>query len=246
MYEHKQHDFTTPGGNKGTFEYRTDTNDWNTLTASLDEDEYGLAGLYLSGHAIDVGGYLGSVGIGLAIDNPALTVTILEPVPDNYDLIWTNIALNGLEGRVEVIHGAAGPASLATTTIHFGFRGSETATHHAFVGNASLLTLNQIGPDNCPSLMPHDHIEAKVYTLESLLPADFIKIDCEGGEWTFMADAPTTEIAHWVGEMHPIPGHTEQAYGSIRAEFEALLPGYAVTWGNQPIGGAAEFSAVRR
>ena len=194
-------------------EYREDTNDWNTLTASISEDEYQLRYLELSGHALDIGGYLGSVGISLAIDQPGLTVTIVEPVPDNVDLIRTNVALNGLGERVEVIHGAVGPKSLKTTTIHYGFRGSETATHHAFVGNASLLTLDQIGPKNCPSLMPHDHFEAKVYPLAKLLPADFIKIDCEGGEWTFMADAPTTKIARWVGEMHPIPEHVEGAAG---------------------------------
>jgi len=227
------------------FEFRDDTNDWNTLTASITEDEYNLASLNLTGHAIDVGGYLGSVGICLAIDNPSLTVTIVEPVPDNYELIRTNVALNGLEDRVDVIHGAVGPASLKKTTIHYGFRGSETATHHAFVGNASLLTRDQIGPDNCPSTMPHDHVEAKVYTLKSLLPADFIKIDCEGGEWTFMAKAPTTKVAQWVGEMHPIPEHVEGEPGSLRREFEALLPGYSFTWGDQPIGGAAEFRAVR-
>lgn len=229
-----------------------DTNDWNTLWASLNEDEYGLAGLEITGHAVDVGGYLGSVGIGLAIDHPDLTVTILEPVPSNFNLIGQNIELNGVGDRVKVIHGACGPASLETTTIHFGFRGgegmtaqeTETATHHAFVGNASLLTLDQIGPLNCPSKMPHDHVEAKVYPLESLLPADFIKIDCEGGEWTFMENAPTHKIPRWVGEMHPIPGHTNLE-GNLRGQFEAMLPGFDVSWGPQPIGGAAEFTAVR-
>jgi FkbM family methyltransferase len=247
MYAHQQREFGSPRHyRKLVFEFREDTNDQNTLTASVAEDEYNLREIeHLEGHAIDVGGYLGSVGISLAVDHPELSVTIIEPVPDNFALIETNIGLNKVGDRVKVIHGAVGPASLKETTIHYGFRGSETATHHAFVGNASLLTRDQIGPDNCPSFMPHDHIQAKVYTLRSLLPADFIKIDCEGGEWTFMAKQPTTKVPHWVGEMHPIPGHVEGEPGSLRAEFESMLPGFAVSWGNQPIGGAAEFAAVR-
>ena len=40
IYAHQQHDFTSPGGHRMVMEYREDTNDWNTLTASITEDEY--------------------------------------------------------------------------------------------------------------------------------------------------------------------------------------------------------------
>jgi hypothetical protein len=40
------------------------------------------------------------VGIALALDNPGLQVTIIEPVPDNCDLIERNIEANGVGDRV--------------------------------------------------------------------------------------------------------------------------------------------------
>ena len=224
-------------------EYRLDSSDWNTLTAALTEDEYGLANLNLSGHAIDIGGHLGSVGLGLAVDHPGLTVTIVEPVPDNVDLLHTNIGLNGLESRVEVLHGAVGPKDRATTRVHYGFRGNESAEHHAFIGNIPFV----MDGSDCPESTPHDHANVKIYHLEDLLPADFIKIDCEGGEWPFMADAPTDAIPMWVGEWHPIPGHNDgtRNVGDTQAEFAALLPGFDVTF-RGPVSGASEFTAVRR
>src|ERR1035437_644147 len=219
------------------FEYREDTNDWNTLTASLTEDEYKLKGLKLSGHAVDVGGYLGSVGIALAADHfPDLTVTIIEPVPDNRSLIVTNIALNGLGDQIKVIWGAAGRKGRETARIHYGYRGNEHANHHAFVGN--VVFLQGDGPETCPQYTPHDHADVNVYSLEDLLPADFIKIDCEGGEWDFMANAPVEKVARWIGEWHPTNGHTQ-------ADFLALLPGFDVTF-DGPEAGPQEFTAVRR
>ncbi len=226
-----------------TMEYRTESSDWNTLTAAITEDEYRLADLDIRGHAVDVGGHLGSVGLGLAIDHPGLTVTIVEPVPDNVDLIHTNIGLNGLESRVTVLYGAVGPKDRETTRVHYGFRGNESAEHHAFIGNIRFV----MGGSDCPEFTPHEHAEVKVYHLEDLLPADFIKIDCEGGEWPFMADAPTDQIPMWVGEWHPIPGHNDGARekGSTQAEFAALLPAFDITW-RGPLEGTQDFWAVRR
>ncbi len=68
--------------------YRTNTNDWNTIYASMVEDEYRIKDFYpLSGVALDIGAYVGSVGIALAIDNPSLHVICVEPVPGNIELI---------------------------------------------------------------------------------------------------------------------------------------------------------------
>jgi FkbM family methyltransferase len=246
IYAHRQHSFITPGGHFATFEYREDTSDWNTLTASISEDEYHLKGREITGHALDIGGYLGSVGICLAIDHPEITVTILEPVPDNVELIGRNIELNGLTDRVNVIHGAAGAKGRKKIRVHYGFRGTESGEHHAFVGNANLFQDQGSGSD-CPQFIDHDHADVRVYSLAELLPADFIKIDCEGGEWNFMAKAPTAKVRQWVGEWHPIPGHNDgqREPGDTQAEFAALLPGFDIRF-DGPLSGAAEFSAVLR
>src|SRR6185369_11814003 len=119
----------------------------------------------------DVGGYLGSVGIALAIDNPGLEVTIIEPVPPNADLIERNIAANGVGDRVYVIRGAVGDGT-HPVTVAYGYTGDEAAEHHAFVGNSTL------GLDHPGETVTYIH----PFTLAQIGERDFMKIDCEGGE----------------------------------------------------------------
>lgn len=189
--------FYTPGGHPVSMAYREGTNDWNTLNASMTEDEYKLpAGL--SGHALDVGGYLGSVGIALAIDNPAMTVTIVEPVPPNADLIEENIALNGVGDRVTLIRGAVGRGG-EQVDVWYGYRGSVSAEHHAFVGNSTLAY-------DTPGELDHDTVTYSALGFGDFRAPDFLKIDCEGGEWAFL-DADLSGVRTIVGEAHSVRGH---------------------------------------
>jgi FkbM family methyltransferase len=178
--------FDTPGGHHIWMHYRDGTNDWNTLTSSLTNDEYELPS-GMSGRAVDVGGYLGSVGIALALDNPDLDVTIIEPVPDNADLIERNIDENGLADRITLIRGAVGDG-----IVHYGFTGDEAAEHHAFVGNSTLAT-----PEQATGTVTYPPIG-----LMDLLPVDYLKIDCEGGEWVFLRTDAVAEVPLIVGEAH--------------------------------------------
>ena len=95
-YALEQKPFSTPRGNLVTLFVREGTSDWNTCNSALSEDEYGLANLYfLAGQkALDVGAHIGSVSIGLAIDNPSLEVTALEAVPPNVALLHVNALIN--------------------------------------------------------------------------------------------------------------------------------------------------------
>ena len=144
MYEPRQERFTTPRNQPVTMWVRADTNDWNTLYSCLTGDEYGLRDLHLSGWALDVGAYTGGVTVALAMDNPELQVVAVEPVPGNVELLRLNLEANGLTDRVTVVEGAAGDGS--KVNIRYGYSGSELATHHAFVGNMSLL--EEPGPEN--------------------------------------------------------------------------------------------------
>ena len=75
--------WTTPHGHPASFYYRAETNDWNTISSTMaPHDEYAIPS-GLSGVAVDLGAYLGSVAIGLALDNPDLRVIAVEPVPPN-------------------------------------------------------------------------------------------------------------------------------------------------------------------
>ncbi len=191
-------DFKTPQGRPAPMLYRQGTSDYNTLNACMTEDEYGFAGRKVSGVAVDIGAHLGGVAVGLALDNPDLRVIAVEAVPPNAELLRQNVAQNGLQDRVTVIEGAVGNGD--PVSIHYGYTGSESAVHHAFIGNAG------IGGD--------DYTETAAYsqsvTLTSLLAEagsiDLIKIDCEGGEFGFLENPSVGQVPVILGEWHAIVG----------------------------------------
>lgn len=233
MYAQQVAQWQTPGGNVASFAYREDTNDWNTLSATMG-DEYELP-RGLSGTAVDVGGYLGSVGIGLALDNPDLRVVIVEPVPPNADLIAANIERNGVGDRVTLLREAVGTGSV---DVWYGYRGSESLEHHAFVGNSTLAYA--YGGD-----APHETATYAALTLPAILvqygDLALLKIDCEGGEWSFLASGGLERVALILGEVHPVMGHTpKDIIGLLEQTHDVTLVGP-----NQDAGPCG-FRAVRR
>lgn len=195
VYTDLNGEWTTPAGAHARYTYRSDTNDWNTLSSiHAPTDEYGIP-TGLSGWAFDIGGYLGAVAIALALDNPDLSVLCVEPVPDNLRLIEANIAANHVEDRVFLLSGSAG----TNPVVNFGGQGNDSAEHHAFVGNAEYVTWGTA----------HQSVTVACYSLSALMESiptlAFLKIDCEGCEWSFLADPAIGRVERIVGEWHP-PG----------------------------------------
>lgn len=231
-YDLNRGTYLTPRGAPLIIWVREGTNDHNTANASATEDEYGLRERHLSGLALDIGGYLGTVGISLAVDNPDLRVVCVEPVPANADLIRRNIEANDVGDRVTLVEGLAGHSGAGV--IRFGFKGNETALHHAFVGNASIAAPGD----------EHTVLTVPSYSLSDLVgaePVRLMKIDCEGGEWDFL-DTDLSGVQTIVGERHPHPltGGTR-----TRADLLALLRGFDVTYAG-PEAGPEGFVAERR
>ena len=229
------HVFTTPRGNSATMTLRTDLDgnlsgfsDWNTVSSVMQpHDEYHLAGLSLSGRAADVGAHIGSVTVALLLDNPDLFVIAVEPVPPNVELLRTNIEANGLSARCQVWEGAVGKGK--TTTIRYGAAHDVTASHHAYIGNSSLVY------SESPSY-PHETAKVPVFGPSDFGTLAFLKIDCEGGEWPFF-DIGIPDAERIVGEAH--------AVGSRRGhEIVESLPGYTVTISGDG-NGTCGFAAVR-
>lgn len=232
-YTETEAGWRTPNGNPIAFRFREDTNDWNTISACTTEDEYGLRGHPISGRVLDVGGYLGSVGITIAVDNPDAQVTIVEPVPSNAALIRHNAERNGVSDRVTLIEGAVGKGG-ESVEVWFGYRGNVSAEHHAFVGNSSLAY-------DHGGALDHDTVTYKARSLASLVGDGlaFLKIDCEGGEWAFLKGPALARIDRIVGEAHSVRGHTGGDIVALLAET------HEVTLTGDP-GATCGFTAVRR
>jgi FkbM family methyltransferase len=229
--------FRTPRGRLATMTIREGTNDWNTLNACMTEDEYGLRDWQGTGWAIDVGGYLGGVGIGLALDNPDLRVLIVEPVPDNARLIEQNIEQNGLGERVSLLVGAIGDGT--PVDVWHSYQGTVAAEHHRFVGNSTLAY------DNGGAL-PHEtaHFEQS-YTLGDLIAVlgaeriALLKIDCEGGEWAFLDSSAVALCDVITGEAHSVRGHRgDDVIGLLATTHDVTISGDGAA--------TCEFRAVAR
>lgn len=226
----------TPAGNLARFTYREGTNDWNTLSAILTHDEYHLP-KGKGGVAVDIGGYLGGVAIAYALDNPDATVYVIEPVPPNLQLIRRNVTLNGLDARVNVIAGAVGGPDDREVTVWYGYRGTEAAEHHAFVGNSTLAYDNG-------GMLPHEDVTYRPITLASLLylvggKIDWLKIDTEGGEWSFLAGEGLESVEVIRGEWHPVRGHVQSDITDLIGET------HRVTF-DGPVEGPGGFLGERR
>ena len=225
-------EWQTPGGHRAVFAYREGTNDWNTISSTMaPHDEYRTAGLRLGGWALDLGAFVGSVAVGLALDNPGLHVLAVEPVPPNVELIERNAELNGVGHLISAVQGAVGPPGVDFTTVRYGYRGEPNLEHHYGVGNTSLVY--EYGGEH-----EHEEVIVPVLRLADCQEFAFAKIDCEGGEWGFF-DGPLGRLARIHGEWHPVNGHT-------RADLLALLgTTHEVTFSG-PEAGPGGFEAVRR
>jgi len=240
VYDQVRAAYLSPKGLDLRMTLRVGTNDHNTIYSSCNEDEYHLRDRQLSGIAYDIGAYVGSVSVALAVDNPGLLVLAVEPVEDNCRLIWMNARDNGVGERVRILRAAVGPPGVADTVLHYNFRGPEISVHHAFVGTT------EVGNSEVHvawrDATDHDTETVPVYDYPSLVrmvgPADFMKIDCEGAEYGFLPDARSVPVI--VGEWHNIP------YGgrkrSWRRHVRAMLPEHHITFSG-PAAGPGGFEA---
>lgn len=214
----------TPRGHVASFSVRPSTTDALTVNACCAEDEYDLPSV--SGIALDVGAHIGGVAVALLLDNPDLRVIAIEALPENADLIQTNVERNGVADRCTVIRGAVGKGD-APIRIFYGNTDTEFARSHEFIGNGDWR-----GED-------HRHVDAPVVTLDNLVLAygefSLLKTDCEGGEWDFLDTPAVRHVGTIVGEWHERRGfgvtrlhdlldgtHAVEASGTGSGPFRAL------------------------
>lgn len=192
------HDYRTPRGGSALMEWRVGTNDHNTLFSCMTEDEYRLAELTFGPDAVavDVGAYIGGVTVSLARDNGGLRVIAVEPVTANVALLQDNLARNNLADQVLVLHAAAGRPGQTKARVLWAFGDDEAGRHHRYVGNSSIAAHQAI----------HEEEDVEAIDLEGLVAlagghVDFMKVDCEGGEYALFAGG-AEGVGHIVGEYH--------------------------------------------
>lgn len=214
----------SPKGNRVSVWIREDTSDLSVLLSTfawspdgVAEDEYRLRDLDLHGWALDVGAHIGSVTLALLADHPDLRVIAVEPLPANVAMIERNVALNGWADRVSIRRAAVGAD--AVDWDYPGEPGSFERTNR-YIGHLQQLTPTAL------SVTPVERLDLSI-----LPPLAFAKWDCEGCEWSGLADARAAVV---VGEWHGDPG--------IPGIHERL-PGYEITTTDR--GAAGLFFAVR-
>jgi FkbM family methyltransferase len=240
---------TTPNGQAARMLTRNGTNDACCVYSLMNGDEYRLNGLRLNGWAIDAGSHIGTCAVALALDYPDLRVLAIEPVPENVELLKTNLALNGVRERVEVIQVCVGK-ELGSTTIHYGYRhyqddggcaSDEYCKQHRFVaetfeGRGEPASTIEVPVVNLPYL-------ASVWEIGHI---SLLKIDAEGGEWGFLDSPLVALIERITGEYHN--GLPDSPWHKTNAR-QAMIDLLARTHIVNPFTQATEvgnFEAIRR
>jgi FkbM family methyltransferase len=179
--------FLTPGGRPAFFWIREDTSDWNSVNAcTAVGDEYHLPH-DLTGWAMDVGAHIGSVAVAFLLDNPEAHMVAVEAIPENVLLLAKNLKRNGVAGRCVVI---AKAAAGGTGGVEIGYGGDD---HHHFIGGGG----SQV-----------QRITVAGTTLRAILDGlgidriAWMKIDCEGCEYPFLASPYIGRVDHIEGEVH--------------------------------------------
>lgn len=202
------------------------------LIEILAEDTYGLRGIswedpLADREVLDIGAHVGSFTCALAARLPGASFTCVEPLPGTLTWLRENLARNGLDRKAAVVSaavaGADGEAELWA---------SKDASGAASLDAELWASWHESGE---ASLTPGTERKVRVRTMsfESIVAAaggraDIVKLDCEGGEYPAVLEAPS-EV--WVSverlflEYHPITGHD---FEELRARLSEL--GLHLVW----------------
>ena len=141
------------------------------------EYEWVLDNVDLTGKILECGGHHGHYAVVLASKGGLLAV--VEPHPDNVQIILDNLELNGQSALV--LDGAVAP----------------------YDGDCSFT-----GETN-GRVIPFGRMQVKCKTLKSIMPdASVVKLDIEGGEYAILPEGieQMPSVHTWIIELHPYWG----------------------------------------
>ncbi|RPJ79465.1 MAG: FkbM family methyltransferase [Alphaproteobacteria bacterium] len=203
MYDLRERTFVAPNGREASFEFRANTADENTIQATFTEDEYGFKNMVpnIGDWMIDVGGYVGSTAILYALLYPQTKIVVIEPLPENVELITKNVLRNGLGEQIKIIPGAVGSEINGVKKIYYR-DDTEVGAVHKFVGS---------GFPSYHETVSEKFFEAPILTLDEIIKAleiesiRVLKMDAEGGEVEALFglnNVNAAKIQTIVGEYH--------------------------------------------
>ena len=168
---------------------------------------------------IDIGGYIGDFAIYAVKHLGARKVFTIEPSPDNWALLTTNIRLNGLEGRIVPIQAAVTDGQ----PIKLDLGARNQARVSAYYGTNTLTEVPGVSLD----------IIRKQYELTEI---HLLKLDCEGGEYEILAtisDETLACVRNIVFEFHEIEGFASRLHAIkdrlVRSGFQLSQRGHLVS-----------------
>lgn len=138
---------------------------------------------------LDIGAGLGDFAISIAYAHPECRVYAYEPFPESYRLLEENIVLNGLR-------------NVTTAPVAVGARSGELTLFAT--GAAVQHTTSSASAEAAHFTVPGLSLE-DVFETHGLTICDFLKMDCEGGEFDILFHAPEStlaRIAHLCLEYH--------------------------------------------
>lgn len=152
---------------------------------------------------LDIGAHVGIVSCYLAKKWPEARIFAFEPIPDNYQRLRRNLAVNGClppAGKV-VPMGAAVTSDGRDITMR-GDHTHNTGGYSAFGGGPDAFTVQSL---SLPSFLASVEISRIA----------LLKLDCEGGEYELLSTFPSHAVTvdHLIMEVHENRA-TRCAYGS--------------------------------
>jgi|ERR1035437_1060488 FkbM family methyltransferase len=195
MYNKVTQEFTAYNGEKFTFAYREDTNDFNTILSITRDDEYLTSKMTYQPNDVfvDIGAHIGIWGALMQRLVPDSTILAVEPLPENIELIQLNVKDTY---NVGINPSAVSNRSGMKTKIYYA-NDTEGGLHHKFVGNIA------------GKFKGDKFYLAETINLQDLLKdiphVRVLKIDCEGGEHQFFRFATKetlSKIDYIIGEYH--------------------------------------------